>query len=116
MGLYLIKGWDPYRWYQSIVLPVVFVNLGLDKNPLENIGVVFVPKLIYKQSCKLFPQPFCFESTSLPFQLDGETDPTLLIPTWAQPIFNYLKDGTLPDDEILARQTEIRAKAYTIIN
>ena len=30
----LFKGWDPYRWYQSIVLPVGFVNLGLDK-PLE---------------------------------------------------------------------------------
>ena len=25
------------------------------------IGVVFVPKLIYKQSGKLFPQPFWFQ-------------------------------------------------------
>ena len=32
-GINLIKGWDLYRWYQSIVLPVGFVNLGLDKNP-----------------------------------------------------------------------------------
>src|SRR3954470_20099719 len=35
------------------------VILGLNKT-LRKIGVVFVPKLIYKQSCKLFPQPFGF--------------------------------------------------------
>ena len=56
----LFEGHSLYRWYQSIVLPVGFVNLGLDKT-LRKIGVVFVPKFIYKQSCKLFPQPFWFQ-------------------------------------------------------
>src|SRR4051812_203860 len=36
-----------------------------------------------------------------PMEIDGEIDPTLVIPAWAQPIFNYLRDGSLPDDEIL---------------
>ena len=32
-GSILLKVGDPTEWYQSIVLPVGFVNLGLDKNP-----------------------------------------------------------------------------------
>src|SRR4051794_40335374 len=51
-----------------------------------------------------------------PMEVDEEKDLAPLIPAWAQPIFNYLKDETLPDDEILARQTERRAKSYKIIN
>ena len=34
-GINLIKGWDPYRWYQSIVLPVGFVNPRIGQKPLE---------------------------------------------------------------------------------
>src|SRR4051812_8544152 len=49
-------------------------------------------------------------------EIDGETYPAPTIPAWAQPIFNYLRVGTLPDDEIFARQIERRAKSYTIIN
>src|SRR4051812_24866419 len=51
-----------------------------------------------------------------PMEIDAEADPEPLIPTWAQLIFGYLKDGTLPDYETLARQTTRRAKAYTVIN
>src|SRR3954465_9328248 len=51
------------------------VTLGLDK-PLRKIGVVFVPKLIYKQSCKLFPQPFSVLILHLfYFKLDGQSLP-----------------------------------------
>src|SRR3954464_5763289 len=38
------------------------------------------------------------------------------MPTWAQPIFAFLKDATLLSNEVLARQTVRREKAYTIIN
>src|SRR3954465_13531889 len=50
------------------------VTLGLDK-PLRKIGVVFVPKLIYKQSCKLFPQPFGLILHLFYFKLDGQSLP-----------------------------------------
>src|SRR3954467_4947497 len=63
------------------------------------------------------PQVMSAEHMSAePMEIDGESDIEPLIPTWEQPIFNYLKDETLPNDEILARQTERRANAYTIIN
>ena len=39
-----------------------------------------------------------------------------VIPAWALPIFQFLKDGTLPSEEVLSRQIQRRAKAYTIIN
>ena len=35
---------------------------------------------------------------------------------WAQPIFSFLKEDILPDDEVMARQIVRRAKSYTIIN
>ncbi|XP_071681336.1 uncharacterized protein [Lolium perenne] len=38
------------------------------------------------------------------------------VPSWAQEFLSYLTDGVLPDDRVQARQTERRAKAYTIIN
>src|SRR4051812_48075810 len=63
------------------------------------------------------PQVMSVEHMSAePMDIDVEADLEPLIPTWAQPIFSYLKDGTLPSDETLARQTTRRAKAYTIIN
>ena len=37
-------------------------------------------------------------------------------PGWAQPYLDFLIQGTLPEDEVLARQIQRRAKAYTIIN
>src|SRR3954471_8838637 len=37
-----------------------------------------------------------------------------IMPTWVQPIFSFLKDATLPSNEVLDRQTMRRAKAYTI--
>src|SRR4051812_24798424 len=63
------------------------------------------------------PQVMSAEHISAePMDIDVEADPEPLIPTWAQPIFRYLKDGTLPSDEMLARQTARREKVYTIIN
>ena len=63
------------------------------------------------------PQVMSAEHISAePMDIDVEGDPETLIPTWAQPIFSYLKDGTLPSDETLARKTTRRAKAYTIMN
>ncbi|KAM0908399.1 hypothetical protein ACQ4PT_015494 [Festuca glaucescens] len=38
------------------------------------------------------------------------------VPSWAQEFLSYLADGELPEDRVLARQIERRAKAYTIIN
>ena len=35
---------------------------------------------------------------------------------WAQPIMTYLVEGSLPGDEVLARQIQRRSKAFTIIN
>ena len=42
--------------------------------------------------------------------------PPRAIPAWALPIFQFLKDGTLPTEEVLSTQTQRRDKAYTIIN
>lgn len=38
------------------------------------------------------------------------------VPSWAQPIMSYMTDGSLPSEEVLARQVQRRAKAFTIIN
>ncbi|XP_010229946.1 uncharacterized protein LOC104582245 [Brachypodium distachyon] len=38
------------------------------------------------------------------------------VPAWVQPIMSYLNDGSLPTEEVSARQIQRRAKAYTIIN
>ncbi|XP_020193923.1 uncharacterized protein [Aegilops tauschii subsp. strangulata] len=37
-------------------------------------------------------------------------------PSWAQPILNFLVSRELPADEILARQVQRQAPAYTIVN
>jgi transposase InsO family protein len=37
-------------------------------------------------------------------------------PSWAQPILNFLVSRELPADEILARQVQRRAAAYTVVN
>ena len=37
-------------------------------------------------------------------------------PSWAQPILNFLVNKELLADEILARQVQQRAAAYTIVN
>src|SRR3954469_2814490 len=49
-------------------------------------------------------------------EIDSETTPGKITPVWAQPIFSFLRYATLPNNEVLARQTVRRAKAYTIIN
>ena len=49
-------------------------------------------------------------------EIDEEMFPPRAISAWALPIFQFLKYGTLPAEEVLARQTQRRAKAYTIIN
>src|SRR4051812_43678294 len=49
-------------------------------------------------------------------EIDSEIIPEKITPTWAQPIFSFLKDATLPSNEVLVRQTIRRAKAYAIIN
>lgn len=54
-----------------------------------------------------------------PMEIDEPEEPTSitrLVPAWAQPIMSYLKDGSLPEEEVSARQIQRRAKAYTIIN
>jgi hypothetical protein len=38
------------------------------------------------------------------------------VPSWAQPIMDFLVDGQLPADEAEARRVMRRSKAYTIIN
>ena len=40
----------------------------------------------------------------------------LTAPSWAQPLRDFLVDGTLPEDEVRARQIQRRSGAYTIIN
>lgn len=54
-----------------------------------------------------------------PMDIDVPDEPiftTRSVPAWAQPIMSYLKDGNLPEEEVLARRIQRRAKAYTIIN
>ena len=38
------------------------------------------------------------------------------VPVWAQPIMRYLVEGSLPSEEVSARQIQRRSKAFTIIN
>jgi hypothetical protein len=38
------------------------------------------------------------------------------VPSWVQPIMSYLVSGELPAEEVLARRTQRRAKAYNVIN
>jgi ribonuclease HI len=38
------------------------------------------------------------------------------VPSWAQPFISFLTNNELPPDEVLARQVQRRARAYTIIN
>jgi hypothetical protein len=38
------------------------------------------------------------------------------VPSWAQPLMEFLVDGQLPADEVEARRVVRRSKAYTIIN
>ena len=40
----------------------------------------------------------------------------VVIPPWTKPYLEYLKDKTLPDDEVLRRQVIRRAKSYTEID
>ncbi|XP_014754066.1 uncharacterized protein LOC106866055 [Brachypodium distachyon] len=51
-----------------------------------------------------------------PMEVDESVFMTRPVPAWAQPKMSYLKDGSLPEDEVSARQIQRRAKAYTIIN
>ena len=39
-----------------------------------------------------------------------------VVPSWVQPIMEYLISGALPSEEVQARQVQGRSKAYTIIN
>src|SRR4051812_31710139 len=49
-------------------------------------------------------------------EIDETATPAHEVPEWAHPIFLFLKDEILPSNEVLARQTVRREKAYTIIN
>ncbi|XP_014751412.1 uncharacterized protein LOC106865609 [Brachypodium distachyon] len=51
-----------------------------------------------------------------PMEIDEPVFMTRPVPVWAQPIMSYIKDESLPEDEVSARQVQRRAKAYTIIN
>lgn len=54
-----------------------------------------------------------------PMEIDVPDEPifsTCPVPAWAQSIMSYLKDGSLLEEEVSARQIQRRAKAYTIIN
>ncbi|XP_024317119.1 uncharacterized protein LOC112271629 [Brachypodium distachyon] len=62
-------------------------------------------------------RPNSVEAMSIePMEVDEPVFMTHLVPTWAQPIMSYLKDGSLPEEEVSARQIQRRVKAYTIIN
>ncbi|XP_010240755.1 uncharacterized protein LOC100839784 [Brachypodium distachyon] len=51
-----------------------------------------------------------------PMEVDEPVFMTRPVPVRALPIMSYIKDGSLPEDEVSARQIQRRAKAYTIIN
>lgn len=51
-----------------------------------------------------------------PMEVDEAVFATRPVPGWAQPIMSYMMDGSLPSDEVSARQVQRRSKAYTIIN
>ena len=38
------------------------------------------------------------------------------VPSWVQPIMSYLLEGTLPENETMARKIQRKSKSYTIIN
>jgi ribonuclease HI len=62
-------------------------------------------------------QPMSIEAMSVePMLMDEAVFTVRAVPSWAQPIMSYMVDGSLPSEEILARQIQRRAKAYTIIN
>jgi ribonuclease HI/transposase InsO family protein len=62
-------------------------------------------------------QPMSAEAMSVePMMIDEAVFTVRTVPSWAQPIMSYMVDGSLPTDEISARQVQRRAKAYTIIN
>jgi ribonuclease HI len=49
-------------------------------------------------------------------EVDDLIFPVHPVPEWAQPIMAYMMDGSLPSNEVEARQVQRRSKAYTIIN
>ena len=62
-------------------------------------------------------------SSELPVVEDDKPEPVavsmmviIIAPSWAEPIRNFLVDGTLPQDEVEAQQIQRRSGAYTIIN
>src|SRR4051812_46935174 len=50
-----------------------------------------------------------------PMTLDEPVFPERPVPDWARKFMSYLADGTLPSEEVEAREV-VRAKAFTIIN
>ena len=51
-----------------------------------------------------------------PMEIDEPVFLARAVPAWAQPFMDYLAEGKLPKDEVLARQVLRRAKGFTIIN
>ena len=51
-----------------------------------------------------------------PMDIDIPMFPVRPVPGWAQPIMAYILEGTLPENEVEARQIVRRSKAYTVIN
>ena len=49
-------------------------------------------------------------------EIDGPELGVRPVPGWAQPIMSYMVDGSLPSDEVSARQIQRRSKSFTIIN
>ena len=49
-------------------------------------------------------------------EVDDPIFPVRPVPGWAQPIMAYMMDGSLPSNEVEARQVQRRSKAYIIIN
>ena len=54
--------------------------------------------------------------TDQPEQVAVAVMVVVVAPSWAEPIRDYLVHGTLPQDEVEARQIQRRSGAYTIIN
>src|SRR3954470_9608534 len=68
-------------------------------------------------------EPADASSSELPVAEDDQPEQVaaavmviVVAPSWAEPIRDFLVNGTLPQDEVEARQIQCRSGAYTIIN
>ena len=85
------------------------IDVGQSKGMPANLGT--------NQSDPGTSLPMSAEAMSVePMSVDEAIFAIHEVPSWAQPIMSYLADGTLPSEEVSARRTQRRARAYSIIN